>query len=192
MIAGPTGPAGSNLDLSRRADWRFLLPRPELGNVGCSDRAGPDLVAACAEFAASVSPLGEERLRELDVVVLVDPAGAEVSEAARALRAGGWLYAELRPRLRPSRLRAPGRCVAALRELGFAEIEINVHWPSFETCVEIFSPHDPAPARAWLGRRGGRHRRVQTSLLRLALRLGLLGRVAPVSIVARAPAPASP
>lgn len=196
MIADPMGVAGSDLDVSRRADWRFLLSHPELGDVGCCDRADPTLVAACASFAVSVSRLSRSQVpreREFDVVVLVDPVGTEVVEAARALRAGGWLYAELPARLRPRRLRAPARCVAALRGLGFVEIAVNVHWPSFETCVEIFSPHEPAPARAWLRRRrGGRHRVIQTPLLRLALRLGLLGRVAPVSIVARAPAPASP
>jgi hypothetical protein len=195
VTGGRGAAAADDLQLARRVDWRFLLPRPDLGNVACSDRADPDLVAACNRFAASVSHLGgpgEERngpAAGLDVVVLVDPVRAEIAQAAARLRAGGWLYAELPRRLRPTPGASRRRCLRLLRTRGFEEIAVHVHWPSFAECAEIFSPHDPAPARAWIARRRehGGHRALGVLILRLALRLGLLADVAPVSVVARAP-----
>jgi hypothetical protein len=191
-VIGEEGAAAADdLRLARRLDWRFLLPRPDLGNVACSERADPHLVAACTRFAGSVSHLdtGDRPAGGLDVVVLVDPVPTEIVQAAGVLRAGGWLYAELPPRLRPTPGGTRRRCLRLLRSLAFEEIAVHVHWPTFAECAEIFSPDDPAPARAWLARRQEHgHRPLRVRFLRLALRLGLLAHVAPVSVVARAPA----
>jgi hypothetical protein len=190
-VSGRGAGTADELQLARRVDWRFLLPRPDLGDVACAERADPDLVAACNRFAASLSQLGAPGggpAGGVDLVVLVDPVRAEIVQAADALRAGGWLYAELPRRLRPTSGADRRRCLHVLRSLGFEEIAVHVHWPSFAECAEIFSPQDPAPARAWIARRQKQgHQALRVLILRLALRLGLLARVAPVSVVARAP-----
>jgi aminoglycoside phosphotransferase len=143
----PSPPSRDELLASaRRLDWRFLLPDPELGRVVCVGDADDALVDALRRFSASlevepvVGPPGS-----FDVAVAVDPSAAQLAEAARLLRPGGWLYAELgRARRR--------RTLRALAPLGFGGVALHGHWPDIASATEIVPLADRHALRLALSR----------------------------------------
>jgi hypothetical protein len=152
------------LQASRRLDWRFLLPEPELGRVACVAVDEPNLVDSLRLFGREVTVLeaiqAREELAPQDVVVLRNPSRAELAAAATLLRPGGWLYVEVaRPRgwRRPGRLNSVRGYARALRRLGLAEVEAHVHWPDFGSCGAIVPLNDAVAVRHALARkrRGG-------------------------------------
>jgi hypothetical protein len=165
----------SLLASARRVDWRFLLPDPELGHVGYLGPDDPELELACTDFARSFRLLGPVG-SNCDVVVLARPSGDELAVAAAAVRPGGWLYAET------SGARAR-RQAAALDGLGFEDIAVYWHRPSFKSCEEIVPLEDGA-VRAVLARRRGFKALLGGMLLRAnALRWAITS----ASVVARRP-----
>lgn len=137
----------TQLQAARRVDWRFLLPDPGLGRVGYLGRADGALQEACASLARSFEPVGRSGVA-FDVVVLVGPTVAALRAGATALRAGGWLYGELRG------FRAR-RIATALAGLGFEEVALHWHRPSFAACEEIV-PLEGHAVRSVLARRRAR------------------------------------
>ncbi|CAN5148312.1 hypothetical protein BH20ACT13_BH20ACT13_10680 [soil metagenome] len=174
----------SLLAASRRIDWRFLLPHPELGHVACSTAADPALVHSCRLFAKSLTLLEEQQderaPRSVDLLVLVDPQADELSSALDLLKPGGWMYVEIHGALtrrgrRLRRLRFPADHIAELRRLGLDRIEAYWHWPDFESCTEIMPLGEPAAMRgALLRRQASRGRSVLVSVARLLLATRLL------------------
>jgi hypothetical protein len=179
---------GDRLAASRRIDWRFLLPEPDLGHVGCSATADPALLRACELFSESFTILdgdvGAPSPSSLDVVVLRDPEPEALTRTIALLRPNGWVYVEMHGvltrggrRLRGPRF--PSDFVGKLRRLGFEDIESFWHWPNFETCTQLLPLGDPAVIRSALVRRQeSRGRSPQVSLARLLL----AGRLLPFAV----------
>jgi hypothetical protein len=102
------------LQASRRLDWRFLLPDPNLGRVAYLGPAQGELVEALRLFSASLtvielplhpSPPNPPKGGILappsgglggpyDVVMAHEPAGEMLPGLARLVRPGGFLYIE--------------------------------------------------------------------------------------------------
>jgi hypothetical protein len=185
------------LQASRRLDWRFLLPEPELGRVACVAIDDPDLAESLRLFGSEPTVLEAggrwEELAPHDVVVLRNPAGAELAAAVPLLRPGGWMYVEVDGaggRRLPGGRRTARGYAAALRRLGLVEVQGHLHWPDFRSCRVIVPLGDALAVRLALARRR------QNASARLVVRLApllaacnLLAAVAPsASVLARRPA----
>jgi hypothetical protein len=139
------------LQASRRLDWRFLLPDPDLGRVAYCGSASGSLVESLKSSSTSLTviPTGGGRAGDhasaaecYDVVVMRNPTAAELRRGAGLLKPGGWLYIEaygpfLRQGLRLKWPRFAYEYARALRQLGLDEIEVHWHWPDFESRTEI-------------------------------------------------------
>jgi hypothetical protein len=185
------------LQASRRLDWRFLLPEPELGRVACVGVDDPNLVESLRLFGSEAAVLEAgspwEELALHDVLVLRNPAEAELVAAVRLLRPGGWMYVEVdgvSGRRLPDGRRTARGYAAALRRLGLVEVQGHLHWPDFPSCRVIVPLGDALAVRLALARRR------QNASARLVVRLApllaacnLLALVAPsASVLARRPA----
>jgi len=183
------------LTLSRRLDWRFLLPDPRLGRVGFLGPAAGDLLPALQAFSESVERLPDEGIGHhdpsLDLMVVVDPNATTLERAARRLRPGGFLYAEARSTLGARMLaaRSPARLAAEARRCGFVDVTTHWHWPSFATGTRLV-PLDDATALGFVLTRGrpGIRARVLTTLARLAVSSRFIAAAAAcVSLTGRLP-----
>lgn len=148
------------LQLTRRLDWRFLLPDPVLHHVALLGDDDPQLVQALRWTSRSLSLLdlgwqftsGQEP--RFDVVVLRSPRLEDAKRAAVLVDTGGCLYWEIERNLKPhpwcawsERLpfggaarRAPcrpERLRTLLRAQGFRDVRVYWHRPDFQNAVEI-------------------------------------------------------
>jgi hypothetical protein len=186
------------LEASRRLDWRFLLPDPELGRVAHVGETEPALLEALRIFAACLTVVGgdgscEQERGSFPVVVAVAPTAEELDQAIGLLRPGGWLYLERRRSLFPAgrhrRARAARVHRRALGRRGLGQVTTYWHWPDFAASKWIVPVGDPTAVRYALRQhRGGRRARLLRRLGLVLLRTGLLGLVVPcVSVVAQLP-----
>lgn len=196
------------LPLSRRVDWRFLLPDPLLGAVIGLDPVAPMLAESLQIFSASLTMLapedaGDARWRECgDLLIIADPSRQTLERALPLLKPGAYIYVEaqgLLPRLkrwrRPPRAQGatrgtlwrPGAYGSLLQQLGFTEIQAHWHWPNFESCKMMIPLHSPAAAHLALDRGGqSLQARIRTGLGRALVHSGLLAWVVPYfSVLAR-------
>jgi hypothetical protein len=131
---------------ARRADWRFLLPDPDLRSVAYLPPHDPELVKALELCGAAIDYCAEplRPARHGLVVITAGPPSAVV-RARGILLPGGWLYAEV-----------PGRQTAdwerELRSRGFEDVAAHWLWPSERACREMV-PLEPGAIRHALGRR---------------------------------------
>lgn len=203
-------PSGDTLlQLSRRLDWRFLLPNPELGRVACLGTNEELLVTALQLFSASLT-LVEPGARPLvhdplyDVVVAPMPTPDVLQQAAALVKPDGFLYVEAS---RSSAFKAmwrswkqrnasqargwqhPRPYIAALQGYGMVEIAAYWHWPSFTTGTEIIPLADQTALLHVLQRRQSSMRvRLKPLIGRWLLHTGgLMQLVRCFSIVARRP-----
>lgn len=203
--AAATPPQRSDelLQLSRRLDWRFLLPEPRLQQVAYFGPAESTLVTALKTFSESLtmfpaSPAARPATSpRFAVVVAVAPSPAALAEISEVLLPGGCLYVELgsifscrKPGAGASwrqALSGPKEYTATLKRLGFEEIMAYWHRPSFEAAVQIIPLRDPLALRFVLSRRGRDWKnRLISAFDRAALRSGALARwIECVSLVAR-------
>ena len=144
------------LQASRRIDWRFLLPSPELGQVACLGRVSADMMDSLRLFSASM--VHSERLEDgfkhenqFDLVVVEGLSDDKLRLVPRILKPGGYLYAEienlLSPKRKGSRLKQwryslPVAALKTLRGAGFEEINAYWHWPNFQACNRIIPLND--------------------------------------------------
>jgi hypothetical protein len=148
-----------DLQISRRLDWRFLLPQPDLD---CVAYLGPEdgaLPFALRHFSGSlkvISSPAEENVQLLGswsfpVVVLRSWRPSDLETANSLLSPGGSLYWEIdRKAWSLSGQKALRRfCqlywrdpVASLKRLGFASVETYWHYPNFEACRQIIPLND--------------------------------------------------
>lgn len=180
------------LQESRRADWRFLLPEPDLGTVACVGKVDAGLIAACERIAEAVVRVDEHQRHEprrFDVVICRNPSRWVLEQACALVRSEGWIYVEIEPPHRRT-FALRGRPVAArgyseiLRRLGFADVVLSWHWPSFAACTEIVPFPNAAAVRNMLLRRtGGSGPKAMIGFLVLAS--GVLPFVVHASIVGR-------
>jgi hypothetical protein len=155
----------SLLQASRRVDWRFLLPEPDLGRVACIGVSDPDLLESLKLFSSELTALepgsANHSASTYDVLVLHNPGLTELHIARGILHPGGWLYIEVD---RPMRRRGTGASrtahgyARALRKLGFVDVEASMHWPDFASCGAIVPLDDPVAVRHALTRGGRRSR----------------------------------
>src|SRR5262245_31091445 len=97
------------LQASRRVDWRFLLPDPNLRQVAYLGPAHGALLESLRLFSASLA-LSEAASAQYDVVVAHNPPLDTLRRAAGLIRPGGFLYVEAYGPLHRRRLRrGPGR-----------------------------------------------------------------------------------
>ena len=157
------------LQSSRRVDWRFLLPEPDLGRVASIGPSDPELVESLgllSEELVSLDPEASPQEEEpFDRVVLRNPELEEIELARALLDPGGWVYIEVETPL--ARARALGSRSArgyarALRKLGFVDVGTYLHWPDFSSCRAIVALDDAVAVRQALtrGRRDARARLV--------------------------------
>lgn len=176
------------LRASRRVDWRFLLPDPELGQVVCLGRCDEDLVDSLRLFSRSVAILGAgapSGAAAYDCAVLQSPRGEDLATLSSVLRPGGYAYLEV-ARGGAASARA---CARALERSGFEDVRTHWHWPSFRSCAEIAPLDEPAAIRLALSRRrSGLDSRLKALAGRALLAAGALPHVVPCSsVVARCP-----
>lgn len=190
--------ADTLLQASRRIDWRFLLPDPELGQVACLGMLPADLLDSLRLFSDSLTVLTPDVALngQYDIVMVRQLSLDKLSSAAGLIRPGGHLYAENEGMLSPNRPRPPwkyGRlalptgCIAAVSQAGFVNVQAHWHWPNFAGCTRII-PLDDRGAVQYAFVSGGRSikARLQSVIGRTLLWSGLLERIVPrFSIVAR-------
>jgi len=149
--------ADTLLQASRRVDWRFLLPDPDLGDVAFIGPSDELHLKALNAFSKSVvvfaqPPSTSEQTPMYDVVVVSAPTMLEMAIAGQLLRPGGFLYLEtygllwlirrgrrhgLRSRLKSLKVYPPRRYLARLSAHGLISIGTFWHWPDFENCTRI-------------------------------------------------------
>ena len=185
------------LQLSRRVDWRFLLPDPNLGQVACVGSLKGTLVQSLRQFSTSLTvfeacPECADLRAEYDLVVAKDPTCELLQWAAKITKPDGFLYMEIHRRVRPpvciqwiSKSKAPQfnhvqDCVAAIELLGFTNVQAHWHWPNFESCAELVPIQHNMAIRYSLSRRhGGAMPRLKASLARCMVRVGLFEHLIP-------------
>jgi hypothetical protein len=191
--------ADTLLQASRRVDWRFLLPDPNLGRVAYFGPARGALLDSLRLFSTSleVGEPADAGSAQYDIVVVSGPSIDELRRAARLVRPGGFLYVEAYGPLYHRRLRRGlGRrprfaadYMAAVERLGLAEAEAHWHWPNFESCAEIVPLGERDALLLALARRhSSASTRLKSALGRALLRSGLFIWLVPCfSVVARKP-----
>jgi hypothetical protein len=132
----------------RRADWRFLLPNPQLDDVAYVAPHDPELGAALERVARSVVLLDGrgDAGGSHDVVVATRASAGSAPALAALTRPGGWVYVETTGR-------ASARWARALRREGLEEVEVVWLWPNAAAPREMVPLHDDAAVRHALGRR---------------------------------------
>jgi hypothetical protein len=144
---------------SRRIDWRFLLPDPDLGRVACIGVTDPKLLESLrlfsAELVTSESGRGGSSEAAYDLLVLQNPREDSLDAASGLLRPGGWLYLEVKKSLKPVETHASRSArgyARALRKRGFVDVGTYVHWPDFPSCRAIVPLDDAAAVRHGVSR----------------------------------------
>lgn len=147
------------LDASRRVDWRFLLPDPELGQVAYIGETDPELVRSLMLFSDELntwrSATGDQQEQSHDVVVVRNASVDDLQAGYDLLRPGGWLYVEVegrRRRLEARAARSARGYARALEKLGLVDVDAYVHWPDFASCRAIVPLDDAAAVRYGLTR----------------------------------------
>jgi hypothetical protein len=174
------------LDLSRRIDWRFLLPDPRLGSVvciGCEEELLRDallLFSRSVDFFRGPAEI-TDRTPRFDLVVMCGGGGLMLKSMAELVRPGGNLYLEVRRHALHPRTweRTPRRAVAGFERIGFRNVRVHWHWPSLEACNSIVPLDDGGEsARYFFGQQGtGLAQRCKSAAGRAALATGLLPRL---------------
>ena len=136
--------------LTRRLDWRFLLPDPHLRRVVHLGPRASTLARALQTFSDTVAFCGaeEEPRIEPDLIVAEAATLQEVEAVLPRLGPRGWLYWELRPghTLRPADLKRLGRC-------GVSQVQVFWHCGGFEDRRWIIPLDNPAGLAMLLKRR---------------------------------------
>jgi hypothetical protein len=147
------------LQASRRIDWRFLLPTPDLGQVACIGVTDADLLESLELFSAALEVADatreDERDASYDVIVLRNPRRETIEVGCRLLRPGGWLYVEVEnsnSSRAPGALRSVRGCARELRRFGLVDVSTYVHWPDFASCRAIVPLDEVTAVRHGLAR----------------------------------------
>jgi hypothetical protein len=159
---GPNDPA-LLLQASRRLDWRFLLPRPQLAATVYLGRPDAALIAALRAHA-ELTIVSEDTLRSLtssfDLAVLKDPSLGSVRAGRDLVRPGGWVYAEVggvlrRPGLVPVAARPVSRWRRVFIDAGLTEVTAQWHVPNHDAAAFLVPLGDPGGVRLVLRRHQG-------------------------------------
>lgn len=153
---GPAISADTHLQASRRLDWRFLLPDPNLGRVAYVGAGQEELVNSLRLFSGSLTVLASPQVgqkADYDVVVAHDPKPAHLPAMTELVAPGGALYLELYgtswwlAKGQYKGLRYPAKFVAQLQRANLYEIHPYWCWPNFKACTRIIPLDQPSPLR---------------------------------------------
>lgn len=145
------------LRMSRRVDWRFLLPSPYLGDIayiGADCRAHFESLRLFCNSLTNLGPVptSEENREQFDGIVLTEPSHEILHQAANLVKSGGFIYLEVNKPLEPiewmkdmysrvkkgyPRLIFPADYLLLIEELGFVEVQVYWHWPNFQACTKV-------------------------------------------------------
>lgn len=176
---GPAPPADepAALPRTRRIDWRFLLPRPELGRVAVTGRPDHDLLDAIDRDPTAVHPVPAGA--PADLLVAVSPSVAQLRAGLAGAAPDAVAYLEVLGH------RARWRARRVLRQEGWRELAVHLQWPGAGRATAFVPSGDPAGQRRAAATRTGR----EAPLLRALATRGWLGAVSrSASVVAVAPA----
>ena len=207
LAAGQQGdlaiPMTDQLQAARRLDWRFLLPDPRLGDVGCLAPADGSLLAALRLLSRSVELVepNDGTVGEYDLVVSGSLNNQHLVVAAQLVRPGGHIYGEapgLTARVwsrirgvdwRPGPSSSPAELLTLASTLGLVELQTYWHWPDFVNTSQIIPlGYDAARQLALIPVGQGGRGRMKLAAGSLLLRSGLLKRLIPCfSLVAQRP-----
>ncbi|HEX6383132.1 MAG TPA: hypothetical protein VF177_00545 [Anaerolineae bacterium] len=181
--------AEAHLHASRRVDWRFLLPNPNLGRVAYVGVGQGELINSLRLFSNSLTVLASPEVgkeADYDVVVAHDPESALLPAMTQLVSPGGYLYVELYGTtwwLRKGKYRGfrqPAKYVAQLRRSGLSDIHSYWQWPNFEACTRVIPLDCPSSLRFVLSlRRDSAVDQVKAMAVEGLIRSGLLDWLVP-------------
>jgi hypothetical protein len=159
---GPDDPA-LLLQASRRIDWRFLLPQPQLARIvyiGGHDAALIGALRAHADLTIVGADTDQPSPSSFDLAVLKEASLGSISAGRDLVRPGGWVYAEVRrvPRRHgaaPAGARAVSRWRRAFVDAGLTEVTAHWHVPDHDTAAFLVPLGDAAGVRLVLRRHQG-------------------------------------
>jgi hypothetical protein len=161
------------LPLSRRLDWRFLLPDPTLNRVAYVGPESSSLLPALQRFSRE---LVTGDIQPSDLVVLTDPT---LSDFKNHINSASAFYVELhRPswQMRLRQVAAPSTFLRAAAKAGF-NADAYWHYPDFEAATRIIPLSIASPLLHVIAK--NRHdikTRIKTTAMGWFLKSGLLAR----------------
>ena len=185
------------LQLSRRVDWRFLLPDPRLRHLAYLGPKSGLLIQALRHFGEPFSVISWSDLPDyrpeihpgFDLVIVHSPRAVDLQGIQAILKPGGYLYWEIeRAKFgRRWRLRHFSSYVDPLASLNFDDIRVNWHRPNFDSCLEIIPLDDHDALRYVFARsKGNLSGQLQVAAGKFLTENDLLSRVvSSFSLVAR-------
>jgi len=151
--------SGQKMQAAKRLDWRFLLPRPELGQVAFWGSEKSLLAEALALYSEKLTLLQRthqngfvEPKVTYDLVVLCNPTRELLQWAPTVLSATGSVYLEIQSLFWPQRwfhrsfiqqvgkrslLTHPKDYGKILQQGGLAQTQTHWMWPSFDNTRKI-------------------------------------------------------
>jgi hypothetical protein len=141
--------------MSRRIDWRFLLPSPTLNRVGIVGQPDKALQMALSHFAESVQIISPDQQPNspFELLLYLQLSPTDISKYISWLSPNGVIYAEL-PTFNcfPTLRRISKKITlyeSELRKAGLTNLNYYWHRPNFFNCKEIVPlQHKPALAFA--------------------------------------------
>ena len=150
------------LQVSRRLDWRFLLPDPDLDCVAYIGLEKDPLVEALRLFSRTLTQIEPAEVEfhavnEFDLVVVKNPSIQSLTLGAKLVKPSGYIYIEgygwsrlIHPRkfgrfcldlLRHGRSSIhhwlPTGCRALIQKYGFQSVETYWHWPTLDASTRM-------------------------------------------------------
>jgi hypothetical protein len=169
-LSAPGIPDAERNRLLRRADWRFLLPRPTPERSICF-ATGPLADATRAISSSLVTQGSGEDPGSCDLAVAADPSADVLRQACQALRPGGALYIEW------SGWRRPGVIRRRLERVGFDSVTCYAPRPRPARGAEVWVPLESEGAVRHFLAEQSRRQRGPRALLQQAR--GALWRLSP-------------
>ena len=163
------------LPLSRRLDWRFLLPDPTLNRFAFVGPEASTLLHALQRFSRE----RVERGQLADLVVLTD---ATLTDFRHHISSASAFYLELNRPTWPKRLRqaaAPTNYLRAAAKAGF-RADAYWHYPDFEAATRIIPLSVASPLLNVIAKnRRDTKTRIKVAGMGWLLKSGLLARTVP-------------
>lgn len=135
----------------RRADWRFLLPRPSGGSFEhLVLLGGPANLAECIVENGIARHVSHDPAKawSTDALVILADSVVTLRDAVGCLKAGGALYYEVDRRVRPARGELPGKICRLMRDVGLTQMRVYWAKPDLARC-EMYLPLDASGALGW-------------------------------------------
>ncbi len=151
MMASSRPAADPSLGPLRRADWRFLLPRPPGGQFArLVLLGGPAGLATRLEQLRLADQVSQEVsiTQSTDALIVLHDTPTPLGSAIRCLAPGGVLYAEVDRRTRAGAAVTPQRVRRSLERAGLTVTGTFWAKPDFPLC-EMYLPLEAPTALQW-------------------------------------------